>query len=149
MHSCCCICFIIWCGFGVYLIWIQNLFLNGFGNKFKWEKKRKRKKRKPYLLISGLEAQPRRPTSSLSRWWAVGAELASPFLSRARVGRPGKPLLPHASLPCFADEQTPLSAAPSSSSCHGRARDRRCPQPNQPSISGFPTRKRHTRSINV
>jgi hypothetical protein len=34
MHSCCCICFIVRCGFGFYLIWTQNLFLNGFGNKF-------------------------------------------------------------------------------------------------------------------
>jgi hypothetical protein len=41
MHSCCCICFIMWCGSGFYLIWVWKFSLNGFGNKFKWEKKKK------------------------------------------------------------------------------------------------------------
>jgi hypothetical protein len=42
---------------------------------------------------------------SLYRWWADGAEPVSPFLFRAHVGRPRKPLPPRAFLPCFANEQ--------------------------------------------
>jgi hypothetical protein len=60
------------CGFGFYLIWTQNLFLNGFGNKFNWEKKKKK-----LTYCRGLEACLSRPVPpSLT----VGPTEPSPFL---------------------------------------------------------------------
>jgi hypothetical protein len=107
MHSCCCICFIVWCGFGIYLIWIQNLFLNGFGNKFKWEKKRKRKKRKT-LPAARWPGSPPETAYSLPFLADGPSEPSSfpPFLSRARVGRPRSRSGRALSLPCLANEWT-------------------------------------------
>jgi hypothetical protein len=72
-------------------------------NKFIKEKK----KEKETLPVQPAAWKPTR-AGLLLPFLAVGPpELASPFLSRARVGRPRKPLLPRAFLSCFADERTP------------------------------------------
>jgi hypothetical protein len=102
MHSCCCICFIEWCGFGFICF--------GFKNLFKWFGKQihiKKREEELTYAAGGLENRPDRP-ASLSREWA---ELSRAFLfSSARVGRPSRRCA-RLFLPHLADGWGPLDSA--------------------------------------
>jgi hypothetical protein len=108
----------------------------------------KRKKREEILpAASSLEARASWPAPFFSRGWAKLSPLP-PLLLAFAWASPGATAATRASLPCDTDSRDPLSNAPSSS-CHGRARDRRRLQPNQSGILGLPNRTRHIGSINV
>jgi hypothetical protein len=99
----------VWYSFGFYLIWIQNLFLNSFGNKLDEERKEKGK-RKSLAAAGGLEAHFTLACSLLFLFPLGRAEPSRRFLSalsRVRVGRPTKLLPPRAFLPYVADERVP------------------------------------------
>jgi hypothetical protein len=79
MHSCCCICFIVWCGFD--FIWF------GFENLFKWFGK-KCKKRKSLPAAWRLGGLPEPACFSLPSLLGQRAEPVFPAPPRAHVGRP-------------------------------------------------------------
>jgi hypothetical protein len=136
MHSCCCIYFIVWCGF--YFIWV------GFVNLFKWfwkQTNKRKKERKTYLCCWRPEARSAGLPYPFPRCWAEPAEAAGRF-SPCRVGWPVCSPRAHSSLSGAADESGPpvshvfffLAPWPSRT----RARINR----SSPANPGYPTRIR-------
>jgi hypothetical protein len=139
-----------------------KICLNGLQNKFKCEKKKEKKKTylcrgwRPALCWPALpspsslgpsQTEPACSFPSLLLGQVNRATISPLFLASAWTGQEcscGRAFLFSESL----TGETPLSIAPSSSCC-GRARVRRCLQPNQLGILGFPNRTRYTRSINT
>jgi hypothetical protein len=110
------------------------------------EKRKEKGKRNLTCAAGGLEACPSRHAFLPALLGRRNPKPALPAHPRAYVGRPRSRCCRVLSLPCLADERTP-HASRALLPLAVTEPDTKTPQPNQPSIPGFPTRKRRIGAI--